>query len=153
MFIPIRVMIILKNNTYDFDLTVKAPFKRIEKSLDIREEMANRYKEKGKTKNEVELENMFYVLKYILKKASLDNFVWETQLGTGNGAWTAIFSGIIIVIKENIKILIKRNIGYKSLIFSTTPSYTKISIDNSLECTIKIKIIYIIMASIKLKRK
>ncbi|PAB61196.1 DUF2953 domain-containing protein [Anaeromicrobium sediminis] len=153
LFIPIKIMITFRNNRYDFNVTIKVPFKTIEKSLDIREEIENRWKEESKTKSEVEIENIYYMVKYVVQKTGLDNFIWKTEVGTGDAAYTAIFSGIIIAIKENIKILIKRNLDYKNLIFLTTPSYTKISIDNLLQCNIRVRIIYIIMARIKLKRK
>lgn len=95
------------------------------------------------------LHSYFHVSQYILKKFSVHQFVWITELGTGNAAVTGTLSGILWMIKGSILSVIKNNIKAKERTVKIVPHFNNEIFQTTLHCIISIKIGYIIIASIK----
>ncbi|SCY99123.1 DUF2953 domain-containing protein [Alkaliphilus peptidifermentans] len=88
--------------------------------------------------------------KYIMEKLVIDQFMWVTEVGVEDAAITAIATGTLWMLKSNIFNLINRKVSLEDFNINVLPVYGIDKFETSLDCIIRLKIGYIIIAGIKM---
>jgi len=97
------------------------------------------------------LDEMYKVLKSILKKLQIIQFEWKSAIGTGNAASTAIACGVGWTLKGNVIGVISHYFTLKvNPDLQITPVFNHFASQTYLRCMIQMRIGHAILAGIKL---
>lgn len=137
--------------------------------LDITEKDNNFFikilkKKKGRKKEEVisikkvieninEYKKYTYILSriqnYLTKKVKIKKIIWKTKLGLDDAAITAILTGTLWSIKNNILFFVTNCYKTKEVKVDITPYFNEKVFEIHFNCIIRIKMVYIIVAGLK----
>lgn len=98
---------------------------------------------KRKRKYIIELSN------YIIENFKIDEIVWVSNIGTVDVSITAIVSGILLQIKSIALLYLINKKEVKKINFAVCPLYQSNKFEMVFNCIIKVKLVHIIIASIK----
>lgn len=89
------------------------------------------------------------VFQYVLDKVRCNQFLWKTELGTGDAAVTGILSGVFLMFQGIVLKFMESNFSFEDTILNFTPQFNRKTFRTTVDCIINMKIGYIIIASIK----
>ncbi|WP_026477945.1 DUF2953 domain-containing protein [Alkaliphilus transvaalensis] len=89
------------------------------------------------------------ILNYINSRIIFEEVCWDTEVGTGDAAVTAIATGSFWVIKTNLASFAKKKLKLKEMWVNVRPYYEGEKFTTSFNCIFTLKIGYIIIAAIK----
>ena len=83
------------------------------------------------------------------KKGNIQRFIWRTRYGTGEAAGTSILYGVFWGLKASLVKYLQNRVGFaRTPILEITPDYRDSRWDTVFDCIFRIKLGYIILASI-----
>ncbi|QUH26574.1 DUF2953 domain-containing protein [Serpentinicella alkaliphila] len=88
-------------------------------------------------------------INYIRRKIIFDKVYWNTIIGTGDAAETAVIIGILWGLKSGILSFINNKLKLDDIDLKVVPNYETTQLKTRLNCIISLKIGYIIIACIK----
>ncbi|WP_069649505.1 DUF2953 domain-containing protein [Caloranaerobacter ferrireducens] len=98
---------------------------------------------KRKRKYVIELSN------YIIENLEIEEIVWISNIGTVDVSISAIISGILLQIKSLALLYLINKKEVRKINFAVCPSYQSNKFEMVFNCIIKVKLVHIIIASIK----
>jgi len=102
-------------------------------------------------KNKIEEVYKVYnnTINYIRKKLLFEKLNWDTKIGTGDAAETAIITGLFWAVKSSILSVFNSKLRLNDIGVNITPVYETAQLKTRLDCIISLKVGYIIIACIK----
>lgn len=91
---------------------------------------------------------LLVVTRYLIRKIKIIKVVWRSSIGFDNAAITAVLSGGLWSIKGFILSFILNDKEIKDLRLNVTPLYNKNIFETYIDCIIKLKLVYIIIAGL-----
>jgi hypothetical protein len=88
-------------------------------------------------------------IRYILGRLKISSFLWKTEVGVNDAAFTGMVSGILWIFQEQMIILLRNHAKCNEMNSKVMPHFNKEVFKTTLHCIIKVKIGYIIIAGIK----
>jgi len=85
---------------------------------------------------------------YLYKKIEITKLNLETKIGLGDAALTAVSTGIVWSLKSTLISCILNLKKIKNINLEVVPAYNNTTLEIYLDCIIKLKIVYIIIAGI-----
>lgn len=89
------------------------------------------------------------ILEYIKEKLIIDRLSWSTELGLGDAAVTAIYTGLGWTLKGNLISIIKNHLVLHSLETNVVPNFNIKTFKTTFSCILRLKLGHIIIAGIK----
>lgn len=96
-------------------------------------------------------EEMAPILKYLQYKFRITNLKWITHVGLDDAAFTAVTTGVLWNIKMKLYSILTSYLSIEDFNIDIKPVYNKKVLDIDFYCIIKLKIVYIIIAGLKVK--
>lgn len=96
-------------------------------------------------------EDVVPIIKYFQHKFKITNLKWITQIGLDDAAITAVTTGVLWNIKMQLYIILVRYLLVEDFNIDIKPIYNKKVLDIDFYCIIRLKIVYIIIAGLKVK--
>jgi hypothetical protein len=91
------------------------------------------------------------IIKKFLQKISINKFEWQTMIGVGDAAHTAIVTGVLWSIKGNMTGLLSQYFKLKVMpVISITPHFQANVIQTRVSCIFQFRIGYAILAGLKM---
>ncbi|WP_160317166.1 DUF2953 domain-containing protein [Oxobacter pfennigii] len=90
------------------------------------------------------------ILDYIISKTSIQSLIWNSKIGIGDAALTALASGAAWALKGNIMAFIMAKKNPSKIYFHVHPDYYRVLFETDFNCIISIRIANIIIAGIKI---
>ncbi len=136
--------------------------------LEIKSETQYNFKEKSTDKSTTNINEFEEILKkykklyikfgkymnpfmrYIKRKINLNNISWDTEIGVGDAAQTAVITGIIWSVKSYVISFIYNNYNLYEVFINVDPNYNIKTLKTSIDCIFTIKLGDIINAGIKI---
>ncbi|MDQ0255022.1 hypothetical protein J2S74_002404 [Evansella vedderi] len=93
------------------------------------------------------------ILRKFMQKMSIDKFLWESEIGTGDAALTGSASGLLWGIKGNTLGVISNYMNWKTKPqISVVPQFQQMLLKTSFECMVSFRIGHAILAGLKVLR-
>ncbi|MBS3939096.1 MAG: DUF2953 domain-containing protein [Peptococcaceae bacterium] len=95
------------------------------------------------------------VINYTLERTLLRAFTWQTTIGSGDAAWTALLAGGIWCLKGTLLGMLqsRQKIAGKDMVLAVFPSFKERKFQTFLQCILSVRVVHIIGAAYVLWRE
>ncbi|MBM7614045.1 hypothetical protein JOC73_000554 [Alkaliphilus hydrothermalis] len=90
------------------------------------------------------------IIIYVHRRTVFDEIKWETEIGTGDAAATAVTTGFFWMLKSNVITFMGRKVELKEVAVNVVPCYQGEKFNTSFNCIFTLKFGYIIIAALKM---